>query len=288
MHVGKKPILELAVFGDSYADNKGPRPHEGWHQALCKINGWDMHTQTVNTGESGAGNWWGYINLLHYVKTHKIRNVVFSLTDIKRLPIASPNGANFAYEYGGYIHQKQNGNPGDDKRFVSYLNSKKHIGPDEQYPPGNIMEMWYDLFSEPHQPHLLAEFINTQVRAAVEKVCLDNNINCVFFVPFVHDVESYGIYNKDHINYHTIIGLDTVSAKEQHRDDPNVDRIVWHTQADNDERTNHFMQHHNVLLAHEINRGLSGTKELVKFDENPGLDYSIEKMQEYGTFVYKS
>jgi hypothetical protein len=279
-----KKTLKLAAFGDSYADFKGPIENEGWHYELCQLRNWDMHTETLNTGESGAGNWWGYLQFIHTLESHHIENVVFSFTDIYRLPIANPNGTNFSFEYLGYCHWQEHGNKMQQQAFKEEIDKRKPLGTNEQYQPSAVVELWQDLFDTQDHPHLLTNFIARYVYHDVVRLCKEHNINLVALIPF--DAVDYGIKSTSDVTVQTITAIDKVSHLEQQSHNPDILGLQWITQPFNDERTNHLNNNNNKILAEYINKGLLGEAQLVDFSLVPGLDTSIESMAPYCTFTF--
>lgn len=270
---------KLGVFGDSYADCKGPlQDTEGWQLNLCQRRGWNMHTDTTNSGESGAGNWWGMHNLLNEIDLNQYENIVFSVTTGWRLPLASFPGCNYAYTYLGYSSQ----NTQQEKEwFAKDQDAGGPIGHTESTTPSELYRVWNELF-DPHDDNMLNNFIS---QAVVDKLFqLAENHNIVVLMPF--GTSEYDISRN---NLTIIKNLDQASFKEMQYGDPNVDWIEWKEQPHNDQRTNHLNDNNNKILAKIIDEALRDNKpQVIDFQAVPGLDFHRDTLSKYGKIHYHS
>ena len=273
---------KLGVFGDSYADSKGPlQDTEGWQLNLCEQRNWNIHTDTTNSGESGAGNWWGMWNLLNSINSVQYENIVFSVTNHWRLPLASIPGCNFAHTYMlGYASQTT------EQKKQWYADSQDHnvpngIGKTLSTMPSELYRVWSELF-DTNDDNMLAKFIS---QAVVDKLfLLAENHNVVLLMPF--GIKHYDISKH---NLTIIHSLAQVSKEEMRAGNSNVDWIEWNNNPDNDHRTNHLNNNNNKILASVIDEALSNNKpQLIDFRLQAGLDFSIDTLSKYGKIHYHS
>jgi len=270
---------KLAVFGDSYADCKGPRQDtEGWQLNLCQRRGWNMHSDTINSGESGAGNWWGMWNLLRDLDLNHYENIVFSVTNGWRLPITSNPGCHFSYTYLGYACQRT---AQEKEWYGKDQDQHGEIGKNNGTWPSELYRVWQELF-DPENDNMLNNFIS---QAVVNKLFeIGKKHNVVILMPF--GSREYDLSQ----NTCTIIEhLDKASMKEMHAGDTNIDWIEWKTHAHNDERTNHLNDNNNKILAKIIDESLLNNEpQVINFSTVAGLDFHKDTLGKYGKIHYHS
>ena len=270
-----KQYQELAIFGDSYADSNIHSDFAlGWAHYLCDINGWNIETDAVQTGLSGAGNWWAYSQFCKALDNYHIKNAVFVFTDTGRLPIATltPDitpSVSFLSNIYDTIDQQD---------------STPMFGPGATFNEYQVIKMWREVFTDDQRYDLL-EWINRSCARDCIQLAIKNQINFTVVVPFQFSMRNYNdILQPD--QHQIITGVDTVSLAEMQLHNPDVAGVDW---GENiyDTRTNHLNNHNNKILASLIQQGLSGGKGVIDFSERDDLDTSPETLQQYGTILFK-
>ena len=273
---------KLGVFGDSYADCKGPlQDTEGWQLNLCGLRNWSMQTNTRNTAESGASNWWAMWNLLNDLDSIQYENIVLSVTTPWRLPITSIKGCHLSYTYKvGYMDQRSD----QERQWFSNEQDKSMpngMGKTQSTKPSELYRVWDELF-DPDADNMLNQFISQSVLDKVFQLAEHHNI--VVLMPF--GVKDYDISKN---NLTIIHSMWHPSRKEMQAGDLDVDWIEWHGSPYNDQRVNHLNDNNNKLLAGLIDNALKNNKpQLIDFRLQGGLDYSKETLSKYGKIHYHS
>ena len=271
----QKETMQLAVFGDSYADsNNHIEFGQGWLHYLCELNDWDVSVDTLQTGLSGAGNWWSYTQFRNALDCYMIKNAVFVITDTGRLPIAKLRGGitpSASYLANMYDIIKDSG-------------MEPLFGPEAAFNEYQVIEMWRDVFTD-GGPYELLEWINVSCMKECLLLAEEHNINYTVVVPFDNSIESYSaILQPEHQQIITCV--DNVSLDEMQLNDATVQGIDWIGSC-YDTRTNHLNNHNNKILAAEINQGLMGRNGIFDFSERDDLDTSAETISLYGNILFK-
>ena len=278
----QKESCKLAVFGDSYADsNIHHATAKGWAHYLCEINGWDMNTETLQTGLSGAGNWWAYSQFRKALNAYNIEHAVFVFTEPNRLPIAkisddiTPSAAFMSSLY--------------DKILDADL--EPQFGPGASYNEFQVIEMWREVFTDESNEYDLLHWINLTCAKECIQLAMQHNIKFTVMVPFCASMVTGNYDNVVDPDAHLIITcVDDVSLAEMQLHDPAVDDIYWQGHllgAPFDTRVNHLNNHNNKILASLVNQGLQGHKGYIDFSQRDDLDTSPEAIQQYGKILFK-
>lgn len=274
---------KLAVFGDSYADNKGPHPNEGWHQSLCRLNNWNIN-ETLNTGQSGAGNWWAYANLIKMLQKHTAENIVVSFTSLGRFPMIKNPNMSFWFEK---IYPNYN----SSDLFYNILKNSTESNTIEIL---NFFKTSASIFyieeeNQEDYPNIV-EYLNLNVWRSINELFERIKINAVFLIPFMDTYKKYTQFYQS--KYKIITNIDGTSIAEMQRNKPGWDYIKWNDPTgnghfSNDTRTNHLTNHNNNILAKEIKKGLEEDTGTHNFLKNKELDLSDGCLKKYGKIIWK-
>lgn len=278
---------KLAVFGDSYADNKGPF-NDGWHQCVCELQGWDLE-ETINFGESGAGNWWAYINFIKFINEgNTAEHYVFSLTSLNRFPLEK--GRNYGWVYPMYSFPSCS--DFDVEMWKSGLEDHEAKLDDN----GGTIRKLFDYWDAVHPTKeadgcsTLVHFINNMVWKELNHIVTRDNLNVVFIIPFGFGFDEYCSLYKS--QKPMITNIDEVSRLEMSINEPGWAGMSWSIHngngSNNDARTNHLCKHNNILLAEIIAGCMEHQNEITHyFDETEGLIYGDEALNGYGTVIWE-
>lgn len=286
---------KLAVFGDSYADNKGPlgidgNNTEGWEHYLCNAEGWHQGVDTFNAAEHGSNNWATYVYFEKFFEEHTADNVIVSFTTLGRLPMVHMK--NYSYEYESYynIHQP------DAAKYLEILYGRSEDDKEKEF--FQYMQLWnkfnsLSLFIDEETGVTksaladLTKFINLQAWEKISQKCKQMNVNAVFLIPFAFEFPKYFSYYRGD-DFPIIYGIDQVSAKETRRGEPGWAGVKWvvpngsQSHEDNDARTNHLTMRNNMQLTNTIRQCLQGKAKIVDFENEPGLYLEDDCLTGYG------
>ena len=283
--------IQLASFGDSYADRKGPKT-DGWHDQLAELRGLDINL-CHNVAQHGASSWWGVYNFKRLLEQGcTIQNAVFSFTSSCRMPLTySEQGNNFglvcaSYEYNAYTNMT----PQEQAVFVREQAVHGRYG---RYSYGDVFGVWDTIIeNSPGQGKTrhFTQYANKWMICEVHEMCKQYNINATFIIPFGTDVEAY-LNNRNYILRDNLVitHLDEASRKELrigtwHNDESDPTYPLQFVRWYEDEwegRCNHLTGANNKILADLINQGLCGRRGVVDFST---LDLDYDDIFNYAEF----
>lgn len=275
---------KLAVFGDSYADNKAPTDfNDGWHQMLCDIKGWDI-SETVNFGTSGSNNWAAYRKFLDFTENHTADYYVVSLTDHLRFPMVYNDQSSWQYSQC-YIHG-ENIRPKDGEVFIEQCKLTPLDNSDHSV--YDLFETFFTVNPESNKYMGVTTFVSQMVWLELNRHAKKHNLNLLVIIPFSNTVQKY--FDWCDTNIPVIINVDDVSLKEMGKDLPEWDGVHWvnkHNHNSNDSRTNHLCKHNNIILA-ELMVDLFKNPRVADYSkENNLLTYEDGALDAYGTVLFK-
>lgn len=269
--------FQLGVFGDSYCDPKGPFAGDGWFDALKQHRNIPDGSAYVRA-ESGANNWWAYLQFLESLEYNQYDTVIFSITDIYRMPIVDKFVHSSFYNAG----------------MIDMFSDSDRCG----WPPDlststtrQLITVWDEYFTHRvHEKNLLTFFITKHIITDLIETCKRSDIRLIFIVGFGHTLNEHSDYLgklfPEQTYEHIIHDLDIVSYQEMQRDKYPDSYVEWNDIHGCDARCNHLTLQNNIVLAKAISDLYDATQpQTLDFSQNPNLDFNPKNLEKYGKLI---